>query len=36
VADSTDHGLTADLELDDVDSRYTEYGMWSSVFDDNH
>jgi len=36
VADSTDHGLTADVELDDVDSLYTEYGMWSSVFDDNH
>jgi len=34
VADSTDHGLVADVELDDVDSLYTENGLWSSVFDD--
>ena len=27
MTDSTDHGLTADVELDDVDSLYTEYGM---------
>lgn len=34
VADSTDRGLAADVELDAVASLYTENGLWPSVFDD--
>jgi len=33
VADSTARGLLAVVELDDVDTLYTENGLWPSVFD---
>jgi len=33
VADSTTHGLEALVELDDVESLYTENGLLASVFD---
>ncbi len=33
VADSTARGLAAVVELDDVDTLYTENGQWASVFD---
>jgi len=32
VADSAASGLTAAVELDDVDTLYTENGLWPSVF----
>jgi hypothetical protein len=33
VADSTARSLAAVVELDDVNSLYTENGLWASVFD---
>ena len=33
VADNAARGLTAVVELDDVDALYTQNGLWASVFD---